>query len=308
MGKLFTDAQELRIIEEYLSGIDQSDLGRIYSVDPSNIRNVLKRHKVDIRPRCSFDIGKAIEMYNNNTSYEDIAKIVGVHGECVRRALTKRGIVSRKPARRHTYSCDTGFFNKFTPESCYWAGFLAADGCIQSNRDAVRLFLSIDDKKSIEDFLACTHSTYPIYTQDRGHCVSPGNGKLCEIRPQVGVAISCSQWVTDLRDNFSVVPCKSKTLQPPTNLPDPMVWHFLRGYFDGDGCAQKKNSVVFTTASNDFAQWILSKIGGCIVDNKGTNNVTTTASRIGDRLYKDSTPTTRMERKYLRVKVHCPHI
>ena len=37
------------------------------------------------------------------------------------------------------------FFDTYTPESCYWAGFIAADGYIRDDRDATTIHLCNDE-------------------------------------------------------------------------------------------------------------------------------------------------------------------
>lgn len=69
----------------------------------------------------------------------------------------------------------------------------------------------------------------------------------------------------DFSVNCGLTPAKSKTLDA-INVPDKYYAHFLRGYFDGDGCVygfwdkRWKNSLMYyteyTSASSKFLEWL----------------------------------------------------
>src|SRR5205807_6842680 len=63
----------------------------------------------------------------------------------------------------------------------------------------------------------------------------------------VKLVFSSDEIVRDLAA-FGVVPRKSKTLEWPSLLPDPMVAPFLLGYFDGDGSL---------STSKGYPKWML---------------------------------------------------
>lgn len=304
MHRMFTDEQELLIIKDYESGIDQKVIGAKLGTPYYNIRNVLLRHNIPIRSKLKFDFIQAKEMYEGGLSYPKIASIFGVDAESLRESMLLRGVTSRE--HTHTYSCNDKAFSEFTPESCYWAGFLAADGCVHEKKNVISLRLAIKDRDIIEKFKSWANSTYLIYDIEVG--ARKYKNKIYQCSPQSFMRISSNQWVIDLRENFSLTPRKSLTLNPPLKIPDNLVSHYIRGLFDGDGCAYTKNLAVITSGSPEMVSWLVSKTNGRAYKNSNVWNIHMIASKIGEWLYKDSTPQTRMRRKYERVASQCKRV
>lgn len=130
-------------------------------------------------------------------------------------------------------------FSEYSAESAYWAGFLAADGNLRishSNCRCIRVYLSIVDKVHLEKFKRFLGSGHKIATPVK--------------YPRCSLEFVSEKIYDDLVSKYNLTPRKSMTYQFPTQVPDEYLPHFMRGYFDGDGCLcetfQNKNS---TTAS-----------------------------------------------------------
>ena len=113
------------------------------------------------------------------------------------------------------------FFSEINPLSSYWAGFIAADGCL-TNKPSCRVVfnLSQEDREHLKSFQYSTSHTGKVYER-----VEDGASYL-----YFG---SAYKWHEDLRNNFNIFPNKSLTIKPPSiedRLP------FIIGYMDGDGC------------------------------------------------------------------------
>lgn len=115
------------------------------------------------------------------------------------------------------YSANKRFFSRITPLTSYWAGFIAADGCVRRNR--LSMGLAPRDSAHLRQFRADIGYTGPLYEQKRA----------------LSILICCQQVVDDLSRHFNVVPRKSLILKPPSNLPLACVKAFIRGLIDGDG-------------------------------------------------------------------------
>lgn len=124
---------------------------------------------------------------------------------------------------RHVFLCECG--NECTPESLYWAGFLAADGCVQEkneNNKKISIGLKKSDIGHIEKFRKFIGSDTVI--REKKHSFD--------------ISVSSVKMANDLR-RFGVTPRKSLNYSPPDfclNSPD-----FWRGMIDGDGCIGDKN-------------------------------------------------------------------
>ncbi|MBD2076247.1 hypothetical protein H6F86_20670 [Phormidium sp. FACHB-592] len=61
------------------------------------------------------------------------------------------------------------------------------------------------------------------------------------------ISISCCQnWFDDLEKHWNITPRKSLTLQPPNNLNPEHSLAYVKGFFDGDGCAHLRKNGILT--------------------------------------------------------------
>jgi|APGre2960657404_1045060.scaffolds.fasta_scaffold33997_1 hypothetical protein len=140
-------------------------------------------------------------------------------------------------------------FDDYSENSCYWAGFLAADGNVDT-KNRIRIMLKYDDMNHLEklrEFLQSTH-TISSNTDKYNRCSFEFTHK--EIREV-------------LEFNFGIVPNKTDKLEFPLYIPTKYLVHYLRGYFDGDGSIcesfSNKNSITasiyatFASGSKNFS-------------------------------------------------------
>lgn len=190
-------------------------------------------------------------------------------------------------------------FMEINKESSYWAGFLAADGCVDE-KGRVRIYLQLSDSVHLEKFAKFVGSSHKINLD--------GSRNRCSLE------FTCEQMVADLL-KWNVVPRKSVEYCPPNNLP--FMKDFMRGYFDGDGTicesfsnANSKTSTLYAgvACSYNFRDWFvhhLPEISNEITlkqherDNHVTITMNTNKSIVFlTYLYEDSTEAFRLNRKY----------
>jgi hypothetical protein len=115
----------------------------------------------------------------------------------------------------------------------YWAGFIASDGNIAKDKPRITLALKSSDKNHLEKFKKNINFNGPIVnvvTKDFR------NNFKSETYYKSQIRFTSKKMVSDLKLNFNITSCKSKTLQFPDNLKDhPLINHFIRGLIDGDG-------------------------------------------------------------------------
>lgn len=145
------------------------------------------------------------------------------------------------------YSYNKDFFETIdTEEKAYWLGFLYADGCINKiyRNDKLKsmdieLSLCKRDENHLQKFLNSLESDIKIK-----HKSIKLNGKIYEASR---VTVCCTKMCRDLCDK-GCTPQKSLTLKFPTVdvIDDKLLKHFIRGYFDGDGCVSisKENIII----------------------------------------------------------------
>jgi hypothetical protein len=164
------------------------------------------------------------------------------------------GVKSQYKYRKYSYNKDA--WKYLTPESCYWAGFIAADGCISKqthcNANVFSCFLKSTD----------AHHLYKLknYCEYTGPLKLPTRDDRKNSTVQ-GLAICIgNDWIDDLKNNFNIVHRKTLNLQPPNINNNYLLDCFMQGYIDGDGClyaCQKRSSLLLTTtcASKEFCEW-----------------------------------------------------
>lgn len=124
---------------------------------------------------------------------------------------------------RYTYNKDY-FKTVDTEEKAYWLGFLFADGSIMRNKKiltGLALEISNKDLDHLKLFKKHINSDSPIlYVKHKD--INQPRLRLCS-----------KELAIDL-GNLGMIPNKSLVLTFPS-LPESLIRHFIRGYFDGDG-------------------------------------------------------------------------
>lgn len=126
---------------------------------------------------------------------------------------------NRKYRLNHDY-----FENIDSEEKAYFLGFIFADGCVSlsNNNFLLRIEIHKDDIEILEKFKISISSTSPI--------------KFNKNKNSVNIRLFSKKLIKDLIAT-GCVERKSLILKFPDNkiVPDIMINHFMRGYFDGDG-------------------------------------------------------------------------
>lgn len=124
---------------------------------------------------------------------------------------------------KHTLN-DKYFENIDTEEKAYWLGFIMADGCVYGQGCSYRFQINVAsrDREALEKLNKALGSNYEIRDKDvRGSQVS---------QLKINSTPLCKSLI-----RHGVIPRKSGKETMP-DLPQELASHFIRGYFDGDGC------------------------------------------------------------------------
>ena len=132
------------------------------------------------------------------------------------------------------YHCNETFFDHIDSEAkAYWLGFIYADGYVKATANLSDIFgltLARIDRGHIEKLLVELEFTGPIhdYAQSSGFSNQTEYSRIL-IR---------SNHLCDSLRRSGVVNNKTLILQFPSDdiVPKELLQHFIRGYFDGDGC------------------------------------------------------------------------
>jgi hypothetical protein len=206
----------------------------------------------------------------------------------------KKLISANKWATAKPTVSNSDVFSEVTELSAYWAGFIAADGCITN--DTVKICLNYDDLCHLEKFKNFVGSTHKISTNTDKYY-------RCEI------SFKNPTIINDLKNIYNITERKSLTYELP-DIPENYFSHYLRGYFDGDGCIcesfSNKNSKTATlyttiTGSNNFIADLYKaiKLDGTIQKKQHVSVIkynTNSSKILLDYMYSDAS--IYLDRKY----------
>jgi len=136
---------------------------------------------------------------------------------------------------RRKYLLDLNYFEVIdSPDKAYFLGFIAADGCVRKPLRgplALSIKVSSKDEQILFDLLKCMKSNNAV---SRSCYTTPWKRVVKEASY---VTLISAKLCADLaRHNV----CERKTRDyEPVPLPSPLMPHFIRGYFDGDGTVYK---------------------------------------------------------------------
>lgn len=189
------------------------------------------------------------------------------------RMISKEYNLPRKITKRKSdNTIDESFFDVIdSEEKAYWLGFLYADGAVvrQGEYYTIVIALSSIDKEHISKFKKSLNTSYKVreYTNKSGN-------SYCRIE-------CCSKKLFNSLVNLGCFERKTLILDFPTSeqVPDHLIHHFMRGYFDGDGTinshkeiGNKKDQVRFQVLGTE--KFIKGYINKLPLDSKVKENIT----------------------------------
>lgn len=223
-----------------------------------------------------------------NISKNEMLRLLGQHG------VTRSNLEAKNLRAAHV---NHTFFDIIDTEAKAWClGLMFSDGNVDKSKPTFNL--AMYDEDVLHKFKSCLEWSGKV-------------GSYVPILNKIAyrVLISSSQLKIALISH-GCTPAKSHTLKFPFGVPADLQHHFIRGYFDGDGCISigVKKTASFT-CTEEFAktlQYILQYNGvKCSIyrDKRVTNScdvrvVQAQLPNLYRYMYNGSHPNIRMDRKY----------
>lgn len=136
---------------------------------------------------------------------------------------------------RIKYNINLDKFNTLSEETCYWIGFIAADGCIfdyGNGNVGFTLALNEQDKEHILKFQNFIEDKRELYYNEKN---------------KTYVLTIKRREIVDILQQYGIFPAKSLTITAPDFLQnDEQKKWWIRGYIDGDG------SLAISSAKGDY--------------------------------------------------------
>lgn len=260
MGKIKRWTQEeINFLESNFLNMSHKELGINLNRSETAIRakcfdlNLIKKESEWSKQELEFLKKKYSVM-----TQKEIAKIL-------KRTRTAINIKASKLGLKKRYEYNENYFESIDSEDkAYWLGFIWADGSITHKPDEHRYELSIElqasDASHLRKFNKSLNGNLPVSIRER---VSSFEKYPDKIYNTSLIRIHSKKMVEDLI-KLNCIEDKSHNIDMP-NIEDKYMWHFIRGFFDGDGCVSyqdKKTNLRcdFTSVSikliNHLREWL----------------------------------------------------
>ena len=156
-------------------------------------------------------------------------------------------------------TCSRDFFNVIdTEEKAYWLGFMFADGYISFSEANLNkgqiataycagIKLQLSDKEHLKKFNKSINGNYKVFEE-----TAYPDGFRKKKTKSAKILVYSKQMYDDLNQYFDRD--KTYTAKFP-DISENLMRHFIRGYFDGDGCftfTDRTFDIEFLGASKDF--------------------------------------------------------
>lgn len=239
----------------------------------------------------STDIENILDLYRDGQTIGEIAKLYQIRYTKISDLLKDNNIKIKNVTDYYTadelattrkYGFKRDYFDSIdTEQKAYWLGFLFADGNVHipkgstggSKGGTVEIGLKASDDYHINNFIRCIDGENPIEYRD----VKLGD----KTYPSARVQLNSIEMSNDLIHK-GCIPRKSLVLEPPKHLPQQLIRHFIRGYFDGDGCICFKKGKYFTISMEGtvgLLNWIKDCLKNIGIDSISIYNNDNTKSK-----------------------------
>ena len=233
MVENFSQEQIDEIIDLYKTNTPIDEIIAKFDTNEHYIRLILKENSID-RKYNSWSqelYDRIIFLYQNGKTQKEIQYDLNC-GACVAKTVEKQGIQRRtySEANRKYYRNSFYFDNIDTPNKAYILGLIYQDGnnYTWGNKHCLTISLQEEDYNILQRVKEELEYEGPIRSVQL-HEKNPNH------KNQYILAITDEHISRSLKD-LGVVERKSLVLTFPEFLRPDLLRHFVRGYFDGDGC------------------------------------------------------------------------
>lgn len=235
MAKSHRKTHKQNIIDLAIKGMNLTNIAKELKINRLDVKIVLEENGLYKRKR-KFNKDKpelqkqAIQLYSEGYSLREIEEKIDIPRQAVGDILRENNIELRKAGNYNKkYILNDFSFSEYTPESVYWAGFIAGDGCIYSHglgegndeNNYLSIGLEISDEKHLLKFKEFIQYDGVLYYKKNGKAVS--------------ITVNSRQIVSDLFNKYGITNNKTDCYTPPNNMPNEYIKYFILGLIDSDG-------------------------------------------------------------------------
>ena len=200
----------------------------------ATVSKILKKNNITIINRqneIKFNINEAIQDYKNGMTLEHVCSKYHTSYYFMKKVLNNVNIKIVNPTTKIKFD-ETIFDSIDTEEKAYWLGFIFADGCVSSK---FSFELSLAEK----DYLHLIKFNKFMKHEDSNH-VKINKASYNKNRCRWSIR---NKHLYEILNSYGCIPRKSLVLEFPKLeifQDKSLIRHFIRGYFDGDGCISRQ--------------------------------------------------------------------
>jgi len=314
---IFTKEKQKQIIDMYKDNVGIDEIISVLDCEERDIRTVLKEFQIDrVYNTFSQELNnRVIQLYaEKKYTFDKICYTLLVSDTGIRKILNRNNVPRRSYSENNRrFNRNQHYFDVIdTPNKAYVLGMLYADGCNHTAHNAINIHLQEEDKEVLEKI----KNELEYEGELR---FNPLHEKNARHKNSYILCIN-DEYMSKKLEGLGVVNAKSLSLTFPTFLSEDLLSHFVRGYFDGDGCVyyyeKFQKCQTQTCGTRDFCEHlsqILHSLGikNSIKHPKQCHENTVVLSTNGNKstyqflswLYKDAD--LKMDRKYQRYLYFC---
>lgn len=248
--------QRDEIVSRYQNGEYIKEIAKDLKITKVTVTKVLKASGVEIKRfirKSQFsdeEIKKMYELYNSGLTLDDLGRKYNVDASEISFLFNKFGFKRRDNSHsKRKYTLNENYFDVIdTQNKAYFLGLLYADGRNRTNVHKITISLKEDDKHILESFKEELGSNAPLK-------LIPMSKKKETFSDQYRLII-CNQHMSDTLEKWGMVSNKSLILEFPDFLPENLIPHFIRGYFDGDGFISETPYVTTIVSTLSFCEHV----------------------------------------------------
>ncbi len=164
------------------------------------------------------------QMVNEGKTLKELSDIFKVRKETIKYWEKKHNLkLKRDTSRKYIFNEDY-FRDIDTEEKAYFLGLIMADGFVDKKEKLLGISLKNEDSYILEKLLSELKLESGLKSKKND--------------TQKVIYVCSKKLVKDLK-KYSITPNKTFTIKFP-RLREDLIRHFLRGYFDGDGCVGER--------------------------------------------------------------------
>lgn len=231
---LYSQEQLEAIKKDYAQGLSLKEVCTKNGITQNQFINIQRTLKLT-RPTVIHPfVEQAVKEHINGALMKDVCAKYNISNATIYKYMKKHGI-EYKNGHGRKYHCDESFFHVIDTEAkAYWLGFIYGDGCVAYSDKSctapnrLQINLSSRDRCQLEDFNHDISGDFPItdYIPKGSYAQNPMS------RLNINSIEMCKDLIS-----HGCIPNKTRQLSfPYSSVPEHFYCHFIRGFFDADGC------------------------------------------------------------------------